>query len=85
MDQDALALLHASSRKARRQCTNPIVEFAIRPRSRRRIERRPDEKAMIAPGLRPEPQQPRHIKTGERTDVARNIRLNLHVSPKRFF
>ena len=71
MDQDIFAGLDAARDEAGGERADPLVKFAVGPAPRRRIERRPDQKRMVAPRLGPHPQQPRHVKPRERSDDAR--------------
>ena len=71
MDQHELAGLDAALGKARGERADPIVKFAVAPDPRRRIERRPDQKRMIAAGFGLHPQQPWHVKSREWPDHAR--------------
>ena len=73
MDQHELAGLDAARRKARRQRADALEELAIIPDPRRRVERRPGQKGMIAPRLAAHPQQPRHIETCEGAYRARRL------------
>jgi hypothetical protein len=71
MDQDILAGFDAARDEASGECADPFVKLAVGPTPRRRLERRPDQKRMLAPRLGPHPQQPRHVQPGERPDDAR--------------
>jgi hypothetical protein len=66
MDQHIFAGPDAARGEAGGERADPVVEFAVSPDSRRRIERRPDQKRMVAAGFRAHPQQPGHVKACER-------------------
>jgi hypothetical protein len=80
MDQKIFTRLDAARRKTGRERADTVVKFAVGPDSRRRIERRPDQKGMIAAGSRPHLQEPRHVHSGERPDHARRCLGIRHCS-----
>jgi len=70
MDQYEFARFDATRGKSRGQRSDALVEFTVTPAPRRRIERRPDQKRMIAPGSGPHLEQPRHVDPSEWSDDA---------------
>ena len=71
MDQHEFAGLDAACVEPRSQRADALVKFAVIPDPRRRIERRPDQKWMIAAAFSAHPQQPRHVKAREWSHHAR--------------
>jgi hypothetical protein len=51
MDQHEIARLDAAFDQPRSERTDPLMKFAVAPFVRRRVERRPDQKRMVAPRL----------------------------------
>jgi hypothetical protein len=73
MDQHELARLDAARDEPGGERADPVVEFAVAPDPRRRVERRPDQERMVAAALAAHPQQPRHVHSGKRPDHARRL------------
>jgi hypothetical protein len=61
MDQHEFARPDAAPGKAGGERADTLMKFAVTPDPRRRVERRPDQKRMVAPRRRAHRQQPRHI------------------------
>jgi hypothetical protein len=61
MDQQVFARPDATRLEPRGKRADPLVEFTVGPDPRRRLERRPDQKRVIASGLAAHPQQPWHV------------------------
>src|SRR5438309_11074359 len=81
MDQDRVTLPDPARCKARGERADAVVEFAVAPCARRRVERRPDQEWMLRARLAPHPQQPRHVEPRERADHPRRLCL-LHASSR---
>ncbi len=65
MDQQVFARPDAACLEPRGQRADALVKFAVSPDPRRRLERRPDQKRVIATGLAAHPQQPGHVQPCE--------------------
>jgi hypothetical protein len=74
MDQHEFARPDAARLEPRGQRADAVVKLAVSPASRRRIERRPDQKRMVAARLGPHSQQPRHVEPRKWPDHARRRR-----------
>jgi hypothetical protein len=57
--------ISSTKRISRGQRADTLVEFSVGPDPRRRFERRPDQKRVVATGLAAHPQQPRHVQPRE--------------------
>ncbi len=82
MNQDEFARLDAACFEPRGERADAVVKFAVSPDPRRRIERRPDQKRMVAARLGPHPQQPRHVHPGKRPHHARGCFRIRHFSSR---
>ena len=71
MDQHIFARPDAAFGKAGGERADAVMKFAVRPFSRRRIERRPDQERMVLSRLGPHSQQPWHVEAGKWSDDAR--------------
>jgi len=65
MDQQVFARPDAARLEPGSQRADTLVEFTVGPDPRRRFERRPDQKRVVATGLAAHPQQPRHVQPRE--------------------
>ena len=62
-----------SDEQYRKESSDAVMKFAVRPFSRRRIERRPDQERMLLARLGPHPQQPWHVEARKWADDARRL------------
>jgi hypothetical protein len=68
--------------QTRGQRADAIVEFAVTPFARGRVERRPDQEGMVAAHLSAHGEQPGHVEPGEGADDARRLRWMHLVLPR---
>jgi hypothetical protein len=73
VDQHEFAGLDAARGETRRERADALVKFAVSSAPRRGLERRPDQKRMIAAAFGPHPQQPRHVEPCEWPHNARRL------------
>ena len=70
MDQHIFARLDAALDETGGKRADALMEFAVGPAPRRRLERRPDQERMVAAALGAHSQQPWHVEPCEWSDNA---------------